>query len=227
MKALLYLIFLFIISSCSAQTNDQEIFFSLDSPEGLELVNVKAESATLDGKTGIKVVKNHPDVQDETLVIIPVVNFKNGAIELELAGERAPDADPNMRGFIGLAFRVDKEEYGSYECFYLRPANGRANDQIRRNHSTQYISHPEYPWYRLREESPKMYESYVDLVPGEWTKIKIEVNGITSKLYVHDADQPCLIVNDLKKGESEGRIALWLHATTLAYYRNLKIIPNN
>jgi len=224
MKLLFNLIVLFLFYSCAAQNSKNEILFSLDSSEGLELINVKAEAVTLNSKTGIKVVKSHQDVQDETLVIIPDVIFKDGTIELELAGERAPDADPNMRGFVGLAFRVNKEKPGSYECFYLRPANGRANDQVRRNHSTQYISHPEYPWYKLREEAPKMYESYVDLVPGKWIKIKIEVLGITAKLYVNDAEQPCLIVNDLKKGESEGRVALWLHASTLAHYRNLKII---
>jgi hypothetical protein len=29
-----------------------------------------------------------------------------------------------------------------YECFYVRPSNGRADDQLRRNHSAQYISMP-------------------------------------------------------------------------------------
>jgi len=110
-----------------------------------------------------------------------------------------------------------------YECFYLRPTNARADNQLRRNHSIQYISHPEYPWYRLRKESPGLYESYVDLVPGEWTKVKIEVADQTARLYVHDAEQPCLIVNDFKKRAPEGKIALWLHSSTLARYRNLVI----
>lgn len=223
MKSLL-IIFIFLSGTgVFAQQNDSEIFIPLDNSSGLELLNVKAERVEMDGKVGLKVVKSQADIQDETLVIIPDVNFRNGIIELELAGERAPDADPNMRGFVGLAFRVNKDNYGSYECFYLRPDNARANNQVRRNHSTQYIAHPEFPWYRLREESPKMYESYVDLVPGEWTKIKIEVNGVKAKFYVRDAEQACLIVNDLKHGESEGGIALWLHASTLAHFRNLKI----
>jgi len=226
MRSFLIIITLFNLLICKSQISDQITSFLLDTPEGLELINVKATTATLDGKTSIKVEKSQPDIQDETLVIIPGVKFKDGIIELELAGERAPDADPNMRGFVGIAFRVNGDNYGSYECFYLRPDNARADNQVRRNHSTQYISHPEYPWYRLREESPKMYESYVDLVPGEWTKIKVEVKGSKAKLYVHDSDQPCLIVNDLKKGESEGRIALWLHASTLAHFRNLKITSN-
>jgi hypothetical protein len=49
----------------------------------------------------------------------------------------------------------------------LRPTNGRADDQVRRNHSTQYISYPDFPWYRLREETPGMYESYSDSIYTE------------------------------------------------------------
>ena len=72
-----------------------------------------------------------------------------------------------------------------------------------------------------------MYESYVDLVPGEWTKMKIEVADKVAKLYVNDSEQPCLIINDLKHKETEGKIALWLHSSTLARYRNLVVTPQN
>jgi len=81
----------------------------------------------------------------------------------------------------------------------IRPTNGRADDQLRRNHSAQYISFPDYEWQRLRAEAPGQYESYVDLVPGEWTRVKVEVSGVKARLYVHDASQPSLIVNDLKR----------------------------
>jgi hypothetical protein len=63
------------------------------------------------------------------------------------------------------------------------------------------------------------------MLPGEWTKIKIEVSGSTAKFYVGESQQPNLIVNDLKRGDSEGGIALWLHSSTLAYYRNLIVSP--
>ena len=109
-----------------------------------------------------------------------------------------------------------------YECFYLRPTNARADNQLQRNHSTQYVAHPEHPWYRLREESPGMYESYVDLAAGEWTSIRIEVKGTTAALYVGEAEQPVLVVKDLKHGESVGQIGLWLHESTLAHFRNLR-----
>ena len=68
-----------------------------------------------------------------------------------------------------------------------------------------------------------MYESYVDLEPGAWTKVKIVVAGATARLYVNDAREPCLIVKDLKLGESEGPIALWAHITTDGYFSELTV----
>jgi hypothetical protein len=101
--------------------------------------------------------------------------------------------------------------------------NGRANDQLQRNHSSQYVSYPDFPWNRLREENPGVYESYVDLDAGAWTRIKIVVAGIKAQLYVNGAEQPCLIVNDLKLGDSNGQVALWAGSDTEAYFSNLKI----
>ena len=113
----------------------------------------------------------------------------------------------------------------NFECIYLRPTNGRAEDQVRRNHSTQYFSFPDFPWPRLRKEAPGKYESYVDLVPGEWTTVKIEVRGLQSRLYAHGAEQPCLVVNDLKLGETKGTVALWIGPGTEAHFSNLRISP--
>ena len=76
----------------------------------------------------------------------------------------------------------------------------------------------------LRTDAPGRYEAYVDLVPGEWTKVKIEVNDGSARLFVHDNEQPTLIVNDLKLGaESQGAVALWIHATSEGYFSNLRI----
>ncbi|MDZ4797295.1 MAG: hypothetical protein SGI92_03970 [Bryobacteraceae bacterium] len=92
-----------------------------------------------------------------------------------------------------------------------------------RNHSVQYIAIPEWPWRRLREETPKKYETYVDLVPGEWTKVKIEVRGDKAKLYVGGAVQPTLIVNDLKHGPGRGALALWIDPGTVAHFASLRV----
>jgi len=97
-------------------------------------------------------------------------------------------ASSRRRGFVGIAFRLqtDRDPNGpqTYDAFYLRPTNGRAEDQERRNHSVQYISHPDWTWSRLRRETPSRYEAYVDLLPDAWTKIRIEVRGAQARLFV-------------------------------------------
>ena len=68
-----------------------------------------------------------------------------------------------------------------------------------------------------------MYESYVDLVPGDWTRVRIEVFGEQALLYVHGAEQPSLIVNDLKLGNTTGAIGLWIGPGTDAYFADLTV----
>jgi hypothetical protein len=150
--------------------------------------------------------------------------FKNGTIEVALAGKPSAGSFAAARGFVGIAFRVQSGG-AKFEEIYLRPTNGRADDMARRNHSTQYASQPEWGWERLRKESPGIYESYVDLEAGAWTTYKIVVKGARAELYVHDAAQPCLIVKDLKLGDVAGAIALWVGPGTEAYFTNLKITP--
>ena len=184
-------------------------------------VNVTMEEVTYKSQKALRVIET--DFNKDRGAIAKDVQFTDGTIEVEVAGKPRPNANAGARGFIGIAFRVTDNDTLRYDCFYLRPTNGRADDQIRRNHSTQYIAHPAYPWYRLRKEFPEMYESYIDLVEGEWTKIKIVVKGKQVRLYVHGADQPALIVNMLLGTETNGGVALWVGQGTDGYFRNLKI----
>ncbi len=155
------------------------------------------------------------------MAVLTDTHFKNGTIEVDVAGFPGTTADAGNRGFVGIGFRVKDGQKGEY--VYLRPTNGRADDQLRRNHAVQYMSLPDYPWNRLRKENPGVYESYADLEPGVWTHMKIEVNGTKARLYINGAPQPCLIVNDLKLGDSEGQIALWAVDGTEAYFSNLQV----
>jgi hypothetical protein len=211
--------------------------YSLESADGLVLHNVTAESATLQGTKGLRLTLSEetkrrlermtPEelkpLRLEQLARIKDLEFSSGVIEVELAGAPAPGAPEGARGFVGVAFRL-QEDNATYDAFYLRPTNGRADNQERRNRSAQYISHPEWPWFRLRKETPAKYEAYVDLVPGEWTKVKIEVRGSLARLYVHGNEQPTLIVTDVKSGaDAKGAVALWLDTGTVAHFRNLKV----
>ena len=190
------------------------------SAQKLEPVNVTLEDVTYKGKKAVRVISLDGD---ETMAIVKDNTFENGVIEIDVAGATLSNAGAGARGFIGLSFRVRMADSVRYECFYIRPTNGRAEDQLRRNHSTQYISHPKYTWFKLRDEKPGVYESYTDLEEGEWTHIKIEVKDDKARLYVNGASQPCLIVQDLKYGKSTGAIALWVGPGTDGYFTNLNI----
>ena len=216
---------LLIARPVSSQGNE----YSLQSAAGLTLHNVAAVPATLQGRSGLRITlsdnatREQPPV--EQLARINDLEFSNGVIEVELAGAPAPDAPEGARGFVGIAFRRQPDNQ-TYDAFYLRPTNGRADDQERRNHAAQYISHPAWTWSRLRKETPSKYESYVDLEPGVWTKVKIDVRGSVARLFVHDSTQPTLIVNDVKTGANgKGAVALWLDAGTVAHFRNLRVTP--
>lgn len=199
---------------------------SLDAMDQLKLVNVKAETVNFKGRKALRVSDAAAaGTGDEgRLVILPRTDFQDGIIEVDLAGEPGPGAGEGARGFVGMAFRVAADA-SRFECFYLRPTNGRAEDQVRRNHSAQYISNPGFPWHLLRKEFPEKYETYVDLVAGEWTKVKIEVRGEKARLYVNGVEQPTMLVNDLKQKQSKGAIALWIGTGTVAHFANVRISP--
>ena len=218
------------------KTRMQGLALPLNSMDGLEVqgtsdvgadpVKIQTAVTSYRGRRAVKIVNDDGPAGTvsggQVLAIVKTSDFKDGTIEAEIAGLPRQGAKPSTRGFIGIAFRV--QDHGSrYEAFYLRMTNGRADDQLQRNHSAQYVSHPDFPWNRLREEKPGVYESYVDLVAGVWTRIKIVVSGTKAQLYVNAADQPCLIVNDLKLGESDGRVALWTGSDTEAYFSTLTI----
>jgi len=209
-----------LLSASGASYNQRTSAFRLNSPDGLEMMNAKAENISYRGRRAVRLTPLSD--QQDVMAIVPNVDFKDGSIEVEVAGAPNASAPADARGFIGIAFRVQPQA-ARYECFYVRPTNGRADDQLRRNHSAQYTSEPDYPWHRLRKENPGVFESYVDLEAGAWTKIKIVVSGVKARLYVNGADQPCLIVNDLKLGDSHGQVAFWMTPTTDGYFSNLTI----
>ena len=189
----------------------------------LQLKNVKAESVTFKGRKAIRLTDAQIDLPDGIrLALIGKTEFQDGVIEMDVAGDTLPGVAAEFRAFTGLAFHASSDG-ASYEAIYLRPKNGRSEDQLQRNHSAQYVSYPEFPWQLLRKDAPGKYESYVDLVPGEWTKMRIAVRGDKARLYVHGSEQPALVVNDLKHGQKKGRIALWIGPGTVAHFSNLKL----
>lgn len=180
------------------------------------------------GKTALRVVKDSAikAVDEPTFVKVKGVDFKDGTIEVKVLSRRLKNAPELSRGFIGLAFRINGDN-SKYESIYLRPANARVYDQVRRNHSIQYYSYPDFKFNRLRKESPEVYESYADMTLNEWITMKVVVAGKQARLFLNGNSQPSLVVNDLKLGpDSSGGIGLWVDVGTEGYFADLKITPD-
>jgi hypothetical protein len=187
----------------------------------LELRHTRAEVSRYKGSAAIKLTIDSKGISDG-FAVIKGSRFHDGTIDLDVAGAPAQGAQEGARGFIGIYFRI-LADGAHWENIYVRPTNGRADDQLRRNHTTQYTSFPDWPWERLRKDTPGVYESYTDMVAGEWTHLRVVVHGTDASLYVGGADQPCLLVHDLKLGDVEGAVALWIGPGTEGYFRNIAI----
>jgi hypothetical protein len=195
----------------------------------LEYQNARGVWADYRGRQALRLAPlegHESDTDQEMSAVLVGSSFRDGVIEVDLAGSRragyATDNASAFKGFIGISFRVRGD---SAERIYLRPENARLPEEEFRNRSTQYESSPDFPWHRLREETPGRYESDGDLEPGAWTRVRIEVAGTTAKLFVNGATQPSLVVTNLKHGDSRGAVALWTRISSEAWFSNLRITP--
>ncbi len=143
--------------------------------------------------------------------------FKNGQIELDIKGK-----DLKGQSFVGVAFHgIDHK---TYDAVYFRPFNFQ-NPQ-KKAHSIQYISHPQFTWFKLRKESPKVYESAIDvpLHPNEWFHVKIVVESPSVKVYVNNSEKHCLSIDQLSS-QKQGWVGFWVGNNSEGTFKNLKIYP--
>lgn len=197
--------------------------------QDLKLQGVFAQRLSYLGREAVELTMPASATQDPATGLIDRdymawkdIDFGDGTIEVDLASVLAPDAPAYARGFVGVTFRIDNQN--RFESFYLRPANSRVDDQVRRNHTAQYVAYPDFTFPRLRREEPERYESYVDVALGEWIRMKIVVLGTRAELYVNEARQPCLVVTDMKYGAGQrGGVGLWIESGTIGYFSNLRI----
>jgi len=217
-KSLLAICCLFNFSKLGAQT------IRFDNFE-VEAVKVSMSKVKLMGKEALRATKDSlvTTADEPTFIRLNGVNFRNGTIEVKVLSRLLPNAPEYARGFIGVAFRIN-DSNTKFESIYVRPINARVNDQVRRNHSIQYYSYPDYKFDKLRQIAPEQYESYADMEMNKWITLRIEVKDAQARLFINKNEQPSLIVNDLKLGANvSGGIALWVETGTDGYFSDLKI----
>ena len=187
-------------------------------------INSSIKNGCMNDTEVLNVVKNPEivEVDEPTYAKLKQVNFENGIIELKVYSKLLENAPDYARGFIGVAFHINRDDT-EFEGIYIRPTNSRVKNQIRRNRSTQYFSYPNHKFNDFRQTDPEKYESYVDIDINEWIDFKLIIMDETAELFINNANQPCLVVTDLKHGKRSGSIALWTDIGTDAYFKDLMI----
>jgi hypothetical protein len=180
------------------------------------------ESVSYLGRQAVRMTIDADD--HDGLALLPGTDFRDGVIEADIAARAVVPPGVRYPCFVGIAFRV-RPDASHYEVFYVRPGNAVAPDQAMRNHSVQYVSEPDFGWYQLRRTWPWVYESHAELVPGSWTKVRIEVAGRSAKLYLNGSTEPSLVVDGLKGEDLHGGVALWGFTDEEAYFSNVRITP--
>ena len=99
----------------------------------------------------------------------------------------------------------------TYDAIYFRPFNWQADNELNRSHGVQYVSHPVNTWSKLRQEHTRVFENEVPNPPDPngFFKVRIVIEKPEVRVYVNDATEPCLVVNELTDRVG-GRVGLWV-----------------
>ncbi len=145
-------------------------------------------------------------------------DFGNGVIDVDILGR----SQPVQGSFVGIAFHVVDGQ--TYEAVYFRPFNFRATDSTRHAHAVQYVSHPGFPWQKLRSEHPGQYEAPVIPEPDgdAWFHARIVIERPKVSVFVNGAATPALVVNELSD-RARGSIGLWVGEGSGGHFANLRV----
>ena len=178
------------------------------------LILVNREILAIDEEANTIVLN---DRLGDGLGIIKGVNFDVGTIEIELKGE-----DIQGKSFVGIAFNVQNDS--TYEAVYFRPFNFQSEENIRREHSLQYIYHPKHTWRFLRTNHEGQYEAEFPRRPSpeDWFRIQVKIDSRNVHVYDKVSDTKLLSVERLAE-QSSDKIALWTGFNSKGAFRNLKI----
>jgi hypothetical protein len=136
------IIALTIATSALGQSNPLNYdLYDLSKNGKLQALNRKLTSITDKEQKAVRFSENEGD----GVAWLEGVNFTNGIVELDIKGK-----DVLQQSFVGIAFHGKDEK--TLDAIYFRPFNFQSSDSVRRIHAVQYVSHPGFPWNKLREE---------------------------------------------------------------------------
>jgi len=201
------------------------VFARAQTPENLDLTavgkdarwklaNRTASIVTEKGKRALKLSEG-PGMG---VVWLDGYDFANGTIEIDLLGR----SQPVQGSFLGVAFRV--VDGNTHDAVYFRPFNFRSSDAARLPHAVQYVSHPQWPWDRLRSERPGQFEKAIVPAPDgdQWFHARIVVERPNVSVFVNGASAPALAVKELSD-RTHGSVGVWVGEGSGGHFANLRV----
>ena len=135
--------------------------------------------------------------------------FRDGTVEFDVASK--------PKGlFLGIGFRLESE--ANMEVVYLRPGGSDTMEAV------QYTPrlNGDAIWQLLNSNHEK---ARAHIPENQWIHMKIVVLGRTCTLFLNASKVPTLVVTNLRRGDSEGGIALWALGGG-GYFSNLNYDPS-
>jgi hypothetical protein len=213
MKTFTLIAFLFI----TVHANGQVKRLYLDELAEKNKIHVYNRSLTVINSGGRSCV-HLSAAKNDGVAWIEGIDFANGVIELDMKGK-----DVVQESFLGVAFHIQTEHV--LNAVYFRPFNFQSKDPVKKSHSVQYVSHPEFPWEMLRTKFPNKYEQAVNPAPGpdDWFHVKIVLEYPTVMVYVNRSEKPCLTVTQLDQ-LTTGKIGIWVGNGSEGDFTNLSLL---
>ena len=196
----LILFFLLFTLGVFAQKVERSNLHKLLKHEKLNIVNREAKAIDSTQFNYIKLSEK----KGEGIVWLPIKDFKNGTIKIEMRGKNV-----YRKSFIGIAFHGENDT--TYDAVYCRPANFFAKDSIIRTYAIQYVSHPFYTWKKIRELKEKSYEKEITNPPNPngWFKMTLVIDNKIIKAFINDAKEPSLEFQKFSNNQN-GKVGIFV-----------------
>ena len=134
-------------------------------------------------------------------------SLENGTIEVDVA----PNTD---RGFAGLTFRDQSE--GNYEEVYLRMHKSGLPDAVQ--YSPFYNGEANWQLY-------PQHQAAVEFNTASWNHLRLVVNGSRLEVHVNGAQQPSMVVENLRHDAKAGTLGIW--ALFGNHFANFRYTPQD
>jgi hypothetical protein len=153
------------------------------------------------------------------MALLKEIEFGNGIIEVDVACAGG-------REFAGIAFRIkpgllnSDRNYSDFEQLYLRPHKSGLPDAL------QYtpVFNGQTCW-QLYSGAGFIAEAVIP--DNRWFHLKIEISGTQARVFLDNANEPSLVINEFQQGDSKGAIAIYGSYPGQTHFSNFSFESND